>query len=189
MNELADTLSVWTTTRAAGMTAYLLLFVSTAAGMMMSLKMLNGKPKAAMLAAHQWSGWFGFLFSFVHGGVLLFDSYVGFSLYELLIPFASDSNRLLTGFGTLAFYCTLLLLLSSDFIKKLGRKTWRAIHFLAFPAFFLALAHGLLMGTDSQQGWAYGMYIATGGLMIIFTGLRIAAVKLENKPARSLHKA
>jgi sulfoxide reductase heme-binding subunit YedZ len=189
MNGLAEMLSVWTTTRAAGITAYLLLFASTAAGMMMSLKLISGKTKATLLAVHQWSGWFGFLFSFVHGGVLLFDNYVGFSLFELLIPFSSDSDRLLTGFGTLAFYCTLLLLLSSDFIKKLGRRTWRLIHFLAFPAFYLALTHGLLMGTDSQQPWVYGMYIATGGLMLIFTGWRIAAVKFENKLARGLRNA
>lgn len=98
--------------------------------------------------------------------------------------FASDSHPVLTGFGTISFYLTLLLILSSDFIKKLGKKTWRLIHFLAFPAFGLALAHGLLLGTDAQQPWVRAMYVTTGSLICLLTALRVAAVQFERKPVQ-----
>lgn len=175
MNGLADWLTVWTTTRAAGITCYLLLFVSTAAGILTSLKLLPPKVRAAVLLIHQSGGWFGFLFAALHGSVLLFDNYVGYSAAELLIPFAAHSHPVLTGLGTLSFYCALLLLASSDMIKRLGKKTWRAIHFLAFPGFVTGLVHGLLLGTDAQSPWMKWTYIVTGATILALTLLRIYA--------------
>ncbi|MDO7905957.1 ferric reductase-like transmembrane domain-containing protein [Paenibacillus sp. JX-17] len=183
MNALLDTLTVWATTRAAGMTSYLLLFFSTAAGIMMSLKMLNGRAKSILLTVHQSSGWFGLLFGMVHGTVLLFDQYVGYPAAELLIPFASHSHRWLNGIGTLSLYAMLILVASSDLMKKLGRKVWRTIHFFAFPAYFMALVHGFMLGSDSHYSWARLMYFSTGCLIVLFTAFRIAAVKFEHSAA------
>jgi predicted ferric reductase len=181
MNGFLDWLGIWATTRAAGLTAYLLLFASVMTGIMSSLKMLNGRSKSILLTVHQSSGWFGFLFGLVHGAVLLFDNYVNYSATGLLIPFTAHSHPVLTGLGTLSFYCLLALLLSTDFIHKLGRKTWRLIHFLAFPCFALALTHGLMLGTDSQYIWAKSLYLCTA---ILFAGmilLRIGVATLGRK--------
>ncbi|MDG0810792.1 ferric reductase-like transmembrane domain-containing protein [Cohnella rhizosphaerae] len=136
MNGLADWLTVWTTTRAAGITCYLLLFVSTGAGILTSLKRFGPKTRAGVLFLHQSAGWFGFLFGALHGAVLLFDKYVGYSPLELLVPFTAHTHPYLTGIGTLSFYISLVLIASSDMMKRLGKKTWRTIHFLAFPGFF-----------------------------------------------------
>ncbi|CAI6080609.1 ferric reductase-like transmembrane domain-containing protein [Cohnella sp. JJ-181] len=174
MNEWADWLSVWTTTRAAGITCYLLLFVSTAAGILTSLKRFGPRLRAAVLITHQSCGWFGFLFAALHGSVLLFDQYVVYTPTELLIPFTARSHPVLTGLGTLSFYITLALLASSDMMKRLGKKTWRAIHFLAFPGFAMGLVHGLLLGTDAQETWMMWMYLATAGAIVALTAYRIA---------------
>ncbi|MDG0792069.1 ferric reductase-like transmembrane domain-containing protein [Cohnella ginsengisoli] len=174
MNGLADWLTVWTTTRAAGITCYLLLFVSTGAGILTSLKLFGPKTRAGVLFLHQSAGWFGFLFGALHGSVLMFDKYVGYSPMELLVPFAARTHPYLMGIGTLSFYITLILIASSDMMKRLGKKTWRAIHFLAFPGFFMGLVHGLLLGTDSSQPWMKWTYIATAGLVVALTIFRIA---------------
>jgi len=172
MRELSDILSVWTTTRAAGMTSYVLLFVSTFAGLLMTSGM-TGRRKAAALAVHQWSGWFGFLFGLVHGMVLLFDRYVGYSPFELLVPFASDDHRLLNGLGTLTLYVSVLLIASTDLMKRIGRRAWRAIHFLAFAGFGMGWLHGFALGTDSSVGWMRLLYLATGAVVVAMTALRI----------------
>ncbi|QYR21280.1 ferric reductase-like transmembrane domain-containing protein [Paenibacillus sp. sptzw28] len=188
MNGFLDALSVWSTTRAAGITAYVFLFLSTAAGIIMSLKMLNGRAKSVLLTVHQSSGWFGFLFGILHGSVLLFDKYVGYSLGELLFPFTSHSHPVLTGLGTLSFYIALILIISSDMMKHLGKKVWRTIHFLAFPGYFMGLIHGFFIGTDTQYPWVKTMYFATAGAVLVLTLFRIAAVKFErrSKPAVNL---
>lgn len=182
MSGFLDALNIWSTTRAAGITSYLFLFLSTAAGIIVSLKMLNGHAKSVLLTLHQSSGWFGFLFGVIHGSVLLFDTYVGYSPSELLIPFTAYSQPVLTGLGTLSFYIAFILIISSDFVKKLGRKIWRTIHFLAFPGYFMGLLHGLLIGSDSQYPWAQIMYICTASLVVMLTVFRIAAVKFEKAP-------
>lgn len=179
MQPLSELFSVWVTTRAAGITSYLLLFVSTAAGLLMSSK-LSGKKQAVILAVHQWTGWFGFLFGMVHGMVLLFDEYVGYSALELAVPFASDNHRWLTGIGTLSLYISGLLIASSDLMKKLGRKVWRAIHLLAFASYGMALLHGVLIGTDSKNGAISGMYVVTGITVAALLAYRIYAFRLKS---------
>ncbi|MBB6735029.1 ferric reductase-like transmembrane domain-containing protein [Cohnella zeiphila] len=180
MRELSDVLSVWATTRAAGMTSYLLLFASTLAGLLMTGGM-SGKRKAVLLAVHQWSGWFGFLFGLTHGIVLLFDKYVGYSPFELLIPFASDDHRFLNGLGTLTLYVCVVLIASSDLMKRLGRKTWRAIHFLAFAGFGMGWLHGFALGTDSAVGWVRLLYIGTGAAVVALTAVRIYRARAKRR--------
>jgi sulfoxide reductase heme-binding subunit YedZ len=185
MSGFLDVLTVWATTRAAGITSYLLLFLSTAVGIIVSLKMLNSRQKSVLLTIHQSSGWFGFLFGMLHGSVLLFDQYVGYTPSELLVPFTSHSHPILIGLGTLSFYSVLILIVSSDMIKTLGKKAWRAIHFLAFPGFFMGLAHGFLLGSDTPNTWVKMMYMATAGIIVILTVARIAAIKFERSATQT----
>ncbi|GLX70358.1 ferric reductase-like transmembrane domain-containing protein [Paenibacillus glycanilyticus] len=176
MNAAVEALNVWTTTRASGITSYLFLFLSTVAGITMGLRIVKNKAKPIVLAIHQSTGWFGFLFGMIHGSVLVFDEYVGYSPGELLIPFTAHSHPILTGIGTLSFYMTFLVILSSDLMKKLGKKLWKMTHMLAFPGYFMALFHGLFIGSDSQYPWAIGMYGATGAIIAALTAYRIWTV-------------
>ncbi|WP_159081835.1 ferric reductase-like transmembrane domain-containing protein [Paenibacillus sp. CAA11] len=160
---LGDYLNVWNTVRAAGITSYLLLFVSMIAGMMQGTPLVQGKRKGTINLIHQASGWFGLLFGMVHGMVLYFDQHVGYQPLEILVPFMSHSHPILNGLGTLVIYLMALLIISSDLMKCIGRKVWRSIHVLAFPAFVMALVHGLLLGSDSSDKGIRLMYAVTGG--------------------------
>lgn len=187
MSQLSELFSVWITTRAGGLTSYLLLFVSTAAGLLMSGKLSGRKSQAAILAVHQWAGWFGFLFGLMHGMVLLFDRYVGYSAVELAVPFASDDHRWLNGIGTLSLYISAILIASSDLMKRLGRRLWRAIHFLAFAGYGMALAHGILLGTDTRNAGIAAMYATTGLIVVGLLVYRIysAMRKPQASPSHS----
>lgn len=181
MHQLSDYLTVWTTTRAAAMTSYLLLFASTVAGLLISGRMAGKRSKAVVLAVHQWCGWFGFLFGTLHGMVLVFDKYVGYSPFELLVPFAAHDHRLLNGIGTLVVYISAILILSSDLMKKLGKKAWRAIHFLAFAAFGMAVVHGYALGTDTQIPWVRFLYVITAGIVVLLTAVRILEARRRKR--------
>lgn len=181
MNQILDALSVWTTTRAAGITSYLFLFLSTIAGISMGSRLIKNKAKATVLTIHQSAGWFGFLFGMMHGAVLLFDQYVGYSVSGLLIPFTTESHPVLTGMGTLSFYMCFIVILSSDMMKKLGKKAWKMTHMLAFPGYFLALLHGLLIGSDSSYPWAQAMYGATGMIVAALTVYRVWTAKKDKR--------
>ncbi|PQP89791.1 ferric reductase-like transmembrane domain-containing protein [Paenibacillus sp. AR247] len=174
-SSISQILSVWVTTRAAGLTSYMLLFASVAAGLLQGGAWAKGPVKAKLNMVHQWCGWFGLLFGMVHGLVLLFDRYVGYSLADLLIPFKASGDRLWMGLGILSLYLMMLLIISSDLMKKLGKKAWRLIHFLAMPTYLMALVHGIMLGTDSRQAPVLVLYAVTGVTVLILLVNRIAA--------------
>lgn len=173
VDRLAADLSVWSTTRAAGFTAYLLLFASMIAGLLQGSTWAKGSRRLKLNLIHQWCGWFGLLFGMAHGLVLVFDDYVGYRLVDIFVPFAAKYERWGTGFGILSLYLFLLLVVSSDLMKQLGKKLWRTIHFAAFPAFILALIHGLLTGSDSGQIVVILLYAVTGGITVLLFGWRM----------------
>ena len=48
------------------------------------------------------------------------------------------------------------LVLTSEFRRYIGPRAWRAVHWAAYAAWPLALAHGIGSGTDTGDGHARG---------------------------------
>ncbi|WP_025727042.1 ferric reductase-like transmembrane domain-containing protein [Heyndrickxia ginsengihumi] len=191
MNELLNNIHhfmpVWTVSRAAGITSYLLLFVSVMTGMSAHYHFMKAKTKARMNLIHQSTGWFGMLFGMTHGLILIFSTYQSFSILEVIIPFASKTHPLLIGIGTLALYVMIILIVTSDYMKVLGRKTWKTIHFLAFPAFISAFFHSVLLGPDSHYPFMMFLYCLTAIITVVALICRIA-VRPPKKELTSTQK-
>lgn len=182
-SNLADTLPVWTTLRAAGLTSYMLLFAAMVAGLLQGETWATGTKKATLNLIHQWCGWFGMLFGLVHGLVLVFDEPAGYSFMDIVIPFAAENEPVWSGLGTIAFYLMVLLILSSDLIKTIGKKVWRVLHFMALPTFTLALLHAIMLGTDSGTPAMKLMYLITGAAVaaLIVRRIYMAVSKSDGK--------
>lgn len=170
---ISDVLPIWNTTRAAGLTSYVLLFVSMVAGMLQSFSWIAPSGRKMLNILHQSSGWFGLLFGMVHGFVLFFDQEKGLSLKEIFVPFAAHTRSLQIGLGIIALYMVVLVMATSDWMKQFGRKVWRSIHYLSFPAYLFALAHGVLLGPDTQYREMVIMYVVTAGIVVILFVLRM----------------
>ncbi|GKU83657.1 ferric reductase-like transmembrane domain-containing protein [Niallia sp. NCCP-28] len=174
LDELSTFFSVWNVTRGAAITAYLLLFISMVTGISYKLPLIPKRYNQAVLTTHEATGWFALLFGMVHGIVLLFEKeYTTYTLINILVPFTVKHNAFSLCLGIFAFYGLLLLILSTDFIKKLGKKAWKTIHFLAFPAFYSSLFHGIFIGSDSESPIMLSLYIFTGVTVLFLTILRI----------------
>ncbi|WP_203362731.1 ferric reductase-like transmembrane domain-containing protein [Bacillus sp. REN10] len=157
--------TTWEWIRASGMTAYLLLFIANMAGLLVKGKMVSKKGRPVLLMIHQTAGWLALLLALFHAMMLLFDHYVSYTITELLIPFTATYQRLASAAGTIACYILVLLFFSSDVMKRIGRKWWKVIHFLALPSYLLALIHGILIGTDSGAIWMILVYAITFGVL------------------------
>ncbi|MFM9277163.1 hypothetical protein [Paenibacillus jiagnxiensis] len=70
---------------------------------------------------------------------------------------------------------------SSDLMKQLGKKVWRAIHYLALPAYLLALVHGVMPGTDSNATLVQVIYIVTGLMVAALVVRRIYCARRRQK--------
>lgn len=165
----------WYLARAAGFVAYLLIWLSVVLGLLITGKLSRlwpGGPTTVDL--HQFSGLLGLAFAVFHGGILLGDQYSGFTLVQLLVPFAGASYRpLAVGLGQVAFYVGLLVALSFYVRRHIGYRVWRLLHFGAFAVYVLVTAHGLAAGTDAGSPLVVALYGGTGLVVFFLTVFRI----------------
>src|SRR5689334_4010966 len=160
----------WYLSRASALVAFTLLWASMALGVSITNKLARlwpGAPTAFDL--HQYTSLLGWAFAIFHVLVLLGDNYIGYTPFQLLVPFASTGyEQLWVGLGQIAFYLLIPVTLSFYARKRLGNRAWRTIHGLSYGFFGLALVHGLFSGTDTGSLWT--------GLLYGFTAVSLAGL-------------
>lgn len=177
------TKAFWYVARAGGILAYLLLWLATLWGVFISSKMVKGWIDATLLYnLHEFLPMLAMVFAVVHAAVLMGDAYIRFSLLDLLIPFRAPYRPLWTGLGSLALYLSIALIATFYLRNLISRRVWRALHYLTYLAFVLALVHGLMVGTDTTQPAVYWMYVATGGTLLFATIYRVLTIHGNHKP-------
>jgi predicted ferric reductase len=164
----------WYLSRSSAFAAYGLLWASMATGLVLTNRLARlwpGGPTAYDL--HQFTSLLGLGFALFHAAVLLGDGYMNYTLAQLAVPFASTPYRpLWVGLGQVTIYVLGLVTLSFYARRWLGPRAWRVVHALSFGAFLLALAHGVMSGTDSAQPLAQWYYWATGGSVLFLSFYR-----------------
>jgi methionine sulfoxide reductase heme-binding subunit len=71
-----------------------------------------------------------------------------FGALAMLVPGAANWRPGAVALGVVAGWLTLVLAASYKARRWIGQKGWRRLHYATFGAFWLALAHALLVGTD-----------------------------------------
>jgi len=165
----------WYLSRISGLVAYTLLWLSMALGLGITSQLARlwpGGPSAFDL--HQFTSLLGLAFALFHALILIGDSYVGYTLAQVLVPFASTGYRPgWVGVGQIGFYLLAVVGLSFYVRQTLGHRAWRLIHSLSFVVFLLALAHGLMSGSDSAAPWVRGLYWASLGSLLFLGSYRL----------------
>ncbi|MDP9237731.1 MAG: ferric reductase-like transmembrane domain-containing protein [Chloroflexota bacterium] len=164
----------WYLSRAAGFTAYLLLFASAVLGIAMSTKLAaRFKRGNFVFDLHRFVSILAMMFSFFHVYILLGDHYFSFSVWQLSAPLASPYRTLATALGVISLYA-MVLIMGSFYVKRfIGYRTWRAIHFLTFAMYGSVTLHGVLAGTDTTAVWARFIYASTGAALLMMVAYRI----------------
>jgi len=152
----------WFVTRSSAILAYLSLFVMVTFGLLMSTRLNLLMHPFIRAKLHCWLSWITLMFVGIHMTALLFDKYLTFSIYELLIPFGSRYAPLYVGLGVITMYLLLMIVITTRYLKKLPKKVWRLLHQSAFLAFTLVTIHGFFAGTDSGFWLLQVMYFTCG---------------------------
>lgn len=175
--------ALWYVTRAAGLTAYLLLWLSTIWGLLVSTKIFDGVlGRLYTYDFHQFLSLLAIGFTFAHVAVLLGDRYLPFSVAQILIPFASTYRPFWTGVGTIAFYLVLLVTVTFYLRKQIGVERFRAIHVLSLLGYFGATVHGLLAGTDSVLPSTQFIYFSTFFVFVFLSLFWLVRTKNSGRP-------
>lgn len=139
----------WYVARSGGIVAWVLLAISVFWGLALSSRFLGKRPKPNwMLDLHRFVGGLATIFTVAHVVGLMLDSYISFSLVDVLVPFVGSYHPVAVGWGIIAMYFLLAVEVTSLLRKQLSKRVWRAIHFLSFPLFALSTVHLLWVGTD-----------------------------------------
>jgi sulfoxide reductase heme-binding subunit YedZ len=174
--------AMWYITRAAGLMAYLLLWLSTVWGLAVSNKILDPVlHRAFTYDFHQFLSLLAIGFVILHIVVLLADQYLPFSVAQILVPFAAPYRPVWVGLGTIGLYLTLLVSITFYIRRWIGQKAFRLIHLLSYLAFLGAALHGLFAGTDSPLPTVQAMYLVTFLSVVFLTVYRIVTSKLVQR--------
>lgn len=167
--------SMWYITRAAGLAAYVLLWLSTAWGLVVSSKIADPiLQRGSSFDFHQILSLMSIAFIVLHIVVLMFDQYMPYTLAQILVPFTSAYRPVWVGVGVIALYLTVLVSITFYIRRWIGQKAFRTIHYLSLIAFIGSAVHGLFSGTDSPLWTVQAMYIFTSLSVVFLTVYRIA---------------
>ncbi|MET9849679.1 ferric reductase-like transmembrane domain-containing protein [Streptomyces ossamyceticus] len=100
------------------------------------------------------------VFLAVHVVTAVLDPFVQLSWAVSLVPFGASYRPLWLGLGTVALDLLLAVLVTSAIRRRLGVRRWKAVHWLAYAAWPLALFHSAGTGTDTRlplQLWLYAV--------------------------------
>jgi sulfoxide reductase heme-binding subunit YedZ len=174
----------WFVSRAAGIVAFLALWMSTAWGITISSKGIGGLVSGPVaVTVHNVTSWLALGFGGVHGLSLLGDQVISFTLSALAVPFASAYQPFLTGLGTLSLYVGVIVTAAFYVKKRLGYKTWRMIHGLSYLLFVGVIVHSALLGTDSGLPVMKAIFAVAGGSVLFLTLFRVLTAGVSRSSA------
>ena len=169
----------WFASRAFGTVAIALLGISVALGLAMSGRLFKrpGLP-AKLKRFHEAATLVTLALIVVHGGLLLFDSYLRPGLAGVTLPFAMGYRPLFTGLGIIGGWLAAILGLSFYARKWIGTKTWRRMHRFTIVVYLLALVHVVGAGTNGRSPWMLAMLAGlTAPIVFAFTYRMLPAAR------------
>ena len=119
-------------------------------GMLLSLRYspvrLWPHRRMNLFQLHNWTAYLALFFTLTHPLVLLFVKERHFGWVDILYPVHSPLQPKLNMAGAGALYLLLFTVLTSLLRTQIGRRVWRSLHYLVFPAAVLLFWHSI--GTD-----------------------------------------
>ncbi|GMA49812.1 hypothetical protein GCM10025857_11690 [Alicyclobacillus contaminans] len=176
----------WYMARAAGFTSYGMLSLAVLLGLSTSCAFWDRwRLRKLMTQMHQYAALLVLPFLLFHLFGLYQDTSVPFGLVGLLVAFTAKYRPLFTGFGVLALYGWVVLVISSYIRERMSVKVWRWIHYSSMPMFILVTLHGLFTGSDSASLWAAVVYLIPIALFLLLVARRFLPTRPVHKPSRT----
>jgi predicted ferric reductase len=165
---------LWFTARGAGAVSLILLSMVLALGVMAHSRFgTRWWPRFLTPAFHRNLSLIAVTFLVLHIVTAVVDPFTHLGLVAAFIPFGSYYRTIWLGLGTLSFEMMAAVILTSLLRPWFGAIVWKAIHFLSYPLWIIAVLHGLGTGTDSRSLWMLSITIASIGLVVGASAFRL----------------
>jgi sulfoxide reductase heme-binding subunit YedZ len=165
----------WYLARASGYVAWGLVSSSVIAGLLLTTRLTNRRPRPAwILDLHRFLAGTAVIFTALHIGGLVADTYVHFGPADILVPLASHWRPAPVALGIIALYLLGAIEITSLLMRRLPRRLWHGVHLTSYVLFWLATFHLLTAGTDATNPLSRLVVGCVVALVTLLTFLRLS---------------
>jgi len=159
-------MALWYFTRGTGAVSLVLLTLSLTLGVVDVRRWSAWHvPRFVVDGLHRQLSLLSVVFVAVHVITAVLDSFAPVKLTDAVVPFVSSYRPVWLGLGAVAFDLLLALVVTSLLRARLGVRTWRSVHWLAYACWPFALVHAFGSGSDIRAGWMLWLGIGCAALV------------------------
>jgi methionine sulfoxide reductase heme-binding subunit len=179
--------AAWYLMRSSGIVALVLLTVVLVLGIATTRRWRPSRmPRVVTAGVHRTVSLLAVVFLGVHVATAVVDPYAVVGASAVIIPFVAGKSAFWVGLGALSLDVIGALVVSSLLRAHVAPRLWRGIHWFAYLAWPLALAHGFGTGTDASSRWLEATGAICTAAVVGSTLWRVTAVRgakhLEPRP-------
>jgi methionine sulfoxide reductase heme-binding subunit len=181
--------ALWYTTRATGLMALILLTLTMVLGITTTTRArARNWPGFAHQELHRRVSMIAVVFLALHVLTSVLDTYVSIGWAAIVVPFTSGYGRFWVGVGAISLDLMLAVFATSLLRARMRPGTWRAVHWLAYLSWPIALAHTFGMGTDAGESWVVALGVACVLAVAVALVWRLRTASRQSS-ARTVHAA
>jgi sulfoxide reductase heme-binding subunit YedZ len=150
----------WYLTRSTGAVALLLLTLAIVLGVIEVERWSTPRwPRFVIDSLHRNVALLTLVFLLLHILTSVLDSFASISAVDAVVPFVGSYRPFWLGLGAVAFDLIVAVIITSLLRARMGFATWRAVHWLTYASWPIALVHGLGTGSDASSNWLLAMSV------------------------------
>ena len=146
--------TAWYLTRATGAVSLLLFTAAVVLGVMNVQRFTSQRwPRFVIDGVHRRVSLLAITFLGIHVVTTVIDTFVSIPLIDAFIPFIGSYRPFWLGLGAVALDLALAIVITSLARDRIGFRAWRAVHWLTYACWPIAVVHGLGTGSDASSTW------------------------------------
>ncbi len=177
--------ALWALGRGTGVVALLMFTLTVVLGIVTrSGRSVAGLGRFGLNELHRTAALTGVGLIAVHLTSLFFDPYAQLKLVDFLVPFVGTYRPFYLGLGTVAVDLLAVITVVSLLRNTVGPHVFKAVHWLTYALWPVALVHGLGTGTDAGSLWMEAVAAVCCGAVFAAVTWRLLPSYAERGRAR-----
>ena len=175
---------LWYTSRGAGAVSLILLTGVVVLGVLSKMRVHSTAwPAFLTTGLHRNVSLLAVAFLGLHIVTAVVDPFTHLGWLTAVVPFSSYYRTFWLGLGTIGFELLAAIVITSLFRRLIGNRMWRAIHWLAYVSWPVAVVHSFGTGTDALSAWFLVLAVVCIGTVAVAVGYRVFKLSPRPTPA------
>jgi sulfoxide reductase heme-binding subunit YedZ len=152
---------LWFATRGSGIVSLILFSAVACLGLLAVARAQSAAwPRFLTVELHRNLALLSVAFLGLHIVTAILDPFTSLGIAAAVIPLASSYRPVAVALGVISVDLTLAVIITSLLRERIGQRTWRAVHWAAYGAWPLAVAHTITAGSDALAIWMLAITVA-----------------------------